>query len=197
MALDESKYLGRPVKSLQAMLRQISYVYPVIPRLVPDGLFGEETLEAVMIFQREFRLPVTGTVDNATWDAVVLTYARTTQNLENPLLTNGFPDRLSTFSPGDHCVYLLMIQAMFNALSHTLEEVENVPVDGLHAGGSVRNTKWLQRKGNLKETGVMGKDEWNLLVRIYEVFLIRFVEPNPCQLLDRPPASARKSRASR
>ena len=61
MALDESKYLGRPVKSLQAMLRQISYVYPVIPRLVPDGLFGEETLEAVMIFQREFRLPVTGT----------------------------------------------------------------------------------------------------------------------------------------
>ncbi|MCI5704727.1 MAG: peptidoglycan-binding domain-containing protein [Oscillospiraceae bacterium] len=197
MALDESKYLGRPVKSLQAMLRQISYVYPVIPRLVPDGLFGEETLEAVMIFQREFRLPVTGTVDNATWDAVVLTYARTTQNLENPLLTNGFPDRLSTFSPGDRCVYLLMIQAMFNALSHTLEEVENVPVDGLHAGGSVRNTKWLQRKGNLKETGVMGKDEWNLLVRIYEVFLIRFVEPNPCQLLDRPPASARKSRASR
>lgn len=155
MALDESKYLGRPVKSLQAMLRQISYVYPVIPRLVPDGLFGEETLEAVMIFQREFRLPVTGTVDNATWDAVVLTYARTTQNLENPLLTNGFPDRLSTFSPGDRCVYLLMIQAMFNALSHTLEEVENVPVDGLHAGGSVRNTKWLQRKGNLKETGVM------------------------------------------
>ena len=197
MALDESKYLGRPVKSLQAMLRQISYVYPVIPRLVPDGLFGEETLEAVMIFQREFRLPVTGTVDNATWDAVVLTYARTTQNLENPLLTNGFPDRLSTFSPGDRCVYLLMIQAMFNALSHTLEEVENVPVDGLHAGGSVRNTKWLQRKGNLKETGVMGKDEWNLLVRIYEVFLIRFVKPNPCQLLDRPPASARKSRASR
>ena len=197
MALDESKYLGRPVKSLQAMLRQISYVYPVIPRLVPDGLFGEETLEAVMIFQREFRLPVTGTVDNATWDAVVLTYARTTQNLENPLLTNGFPDRLSTFSPGDRCVYLLMIQAMFNALSHTLEEVENVPVDGLHAGGSVRNTKWLQRKGNLKETGVMGKDEWNLLVRIYEDFLIRFVEPNPCQLLDRPPASARKSRASR
>lgn len=197
MALDESKYLGRPVKSLQAMLRQISYVYPVIPRLVPDGLFGEETLEAVMIFQREFRLPVTGTVDNATWDAVALTYARTTQNLENPLLTNGFPDRLSTFSPGDRCVYLLMIQAMFNALSHTLEEVENVPVDGLHAGGSVRNTKWLQRKGNLKETGVMGKDEWNLLVRIYEVFLIRFVEPNPCQLLDRPPASARKSRASR
>ena len=197
MALDESKYLGRPVKSLQAMLRQISYVYPVIPRLVPDGLFGEETLEAVMIFQREFRLPVTGTVDNATWDAVVLTYARTTQNLENPLLTNRFPDRLSTFSPGDRCVYLLMIQAMFNALSHTLEEVENVPVDGLHAGGSVRNTKWLQRKGNLKETGVMGKDEWNLLVRIYEVFLIRFVEPNPCQLLDRPPASARKSRASR
>lgn len=193
MALDETDYLCRPVRSLQAMLRQISYTYPVVPRLVPDGLFGEETLEAVMVFQREFHLPVTGTVNNATWDAIVLAYANSSKNLEKPLPANGFPDRLFTFSPGDHCIYLFMIQAMFNALSYILEEVEPVPVDGIHTGGSVRNTKWIQRKGNIKETGVMGKDEWNLLVRVYEAFLIRSNEPDVCQLLDLPPASTSKT----
>ncbi|MEL4861192.1 peptidoglycan-binding domain-containing protein [Pseudoflavonifractor phocaeensis] len=193
MTTDDPRFLGRPVHSLQAMLRELSYHYPKLPRLVSDGIFGEETLEAVMIFQREFQLPVTGKVDNKTWDAVVLAYARVSSTLENPLRANGFPDRLYTISPGERCVYLLIIQAMFNALSSVLEEVEPTPVDGSHTGPSVNNICWLQRKGQMEETGVIGKYEWNLLSRIYEVFLIRTNEPNPCHLLKEYPSTARKS----
>ena len=44
--------IGQPVRSLQTMLRTISFAYPFLPRLTPDGIFGERTLEAVMLFQR-------------------------------------------------------------------------------------------------------------------------------------------------
>ena len=62
---------GAPVHNLQRMLRTLTSVHREIPLLSPDGIFGEETLEAVMIFQRLMGLPVNGTVDQRTWDALV------------------------------------------------------------------------------------------------------------------------------
>ena len=62
----ERDFLGLPIHSLQVMLREISYCDHNIPCLIPDGIFGEETLEAVMRFQRQSGRPVTGRVDNGT-----------------------------------------------------------------------------------------------------------------------------------
>ena len=66
----ERELLAKPVSSLQYMLGQLSKTYQFLPQLVPDGVYGERTLEAVMRFQREAGLPVTGVVDQATWDAL-------------------------------------------------------------------------------------------------------------------------------
>lgn len=73
--------IGQPVRSLQTMLRTISFAYPFLPRLTPDGIFGERTLEAVMLFQREFFPPVTGQVNQATWDAIVSLYHQVVSRL--------------------------------------------------------------------------------------------------------------------
>ena len=56
--------IGQPVRSLQTMLRSLTY--PFLPRLTPDGIFGERFLEAVMLFQNFFP-PVTRQVNQATW----------------------------------------------------------------------------------------------------------------------------------
>lgn len=169
--------LGRPIYHLQVMLRELSYYDASIPRLVPDGRFGNETLAAVLRFQRGAGLPDTGKVDNATWDSMVLAYAKVRKDLQIPLRTNGFPDRLYTISPGENSVYMLMIQAMFNALRKVLDEISYSVPDGLHDPDSVQNIRWLQRLGSLDETGIMGKVEWDLLARIYEIFLIRAIDP--------------------
>ena len=52
-----------PVRSLQYMLNQLAIHDPKLIRLTVDGIFGERTLEAVMVFQREYHPPVTGVVD--------------------------------------------------------------------------------------------------------------------------------------
>ena len=59
-------HAGQPVFHLQTMLRTISFWNSAIPQLIPTGIFDEPTLEAVMIFQREFHPPVTGMVDYGT-----------------------------------------------------------------------------------------------------------------------------------
>ena len=59
-----------PIQSLQHMLNHMARTIPTLPRIAETGQFDEDTLEAVMIFQRDSRLPVTGVVDQLTWNAI-------------------------------------------------------------------------------------------------------------------------------
>jgi len=58
---------GNDVRTIQEQLNRIAQVYTAIPRLTVDGIYGQQTAEAVRSFQRIFSLPVTGVVDKATW----------------------------------------------------------------------------------------------------------------------------------
>lgn len=58
---------GAKVMQIQEQLNRISQNYPAIPRVTADGIYGQETKEAVEVFQSVFLLPVTGIVDYATW----------------------------------------------------------------------------------------------------------------------------------
>ena len=51
---------------MQSMLRVIALATGEIPILVPNGIFGKETAQAVRMFQQESELPVTGIIDAAT-----------------------------------------------------------------------------------------------------------------------------------
>ena len=68
--LNEAQHSGQPVRSLQYMLNQLAIHNDTLTRLAVDGIFGDRTLEAVMVFQREHHLPVNGVVDLNTWDAI-------------------------------------------------------------------------------------------------------------------------------
>lgn len=58
---------GEPVRTIQNQLNAISKNFPLIPKLVEDGVYGENTATAVRRFQEIFKMPVTGKVDFATW----------------------------------------------------------------------------------------------------------------------------------
>lgn len=58
---------GDKVRQMQEQLLRISQSYPAIPRITPDGIFGQATKQAVEKFQSIFGLPVTGIVDYRTW----------------------------------------------------------------------------------------------------------------------------------
>ena len=87
----EREMLARPIHSLQYMLRGLSAQYDFLPVLVVDGVFGESTLEAVMLFQREFMLPVTGMVDYRTWELVRERWEQTQVERQEPRAVRAFP----------------------------------------------------------------------------------------------------------
>lgn len=66
---------GEKVRLLQYMLSVLSNYISSIPPLRVDGIYGQETRNAVLAAQRRFRLAETGTVGAQTWDAIYEQYA--------------------------------------------------------------------------------------------------------------------------
>lgn len=73
---------GQKVEQMQEQLNAISNNYPLIPKIAADGIFGENTQEAVRVFQDVFGLPVTGTVDYRTWFKIQEIYVAVTRIAE-------------------------------------------------------------------------------------------------------------------
>ena len=70
MRPDES-FIDQPIRSLQTMLRVIARKDPAIPAVIPDGIYGQDTMRAVTAFQQLYGVPVTGIADQQTWEAIV------------------------------------------------------------------------------------------------------------------------------
>ena len=81
---------GQKVRHLQYMLSVLSAYIPQIPPLRIDGIFGNETSNAVLAAQRFFGLPQTGNIDDQTWDRLYDQYS----GIENRSLRNesNFPN---------------------------------------------------------------------------------------------------------
>lgn len=75
---------GEKVRFLQYMLSVLSNYISSIPPLRVDGVYGQETRNAVLAAQRRFQLAETGTVGAQTWDAIYEQYA----GIENTSLRN-------------------------------------------------------------------------------------------------------------
>ena len=59
---------GNDVRFMQVRLNRISKNYPAIPKIRElDGIYADDTADAVSEFQRIFSLPVTGAIDKSTW----------------------------------------------------------------------------------------------------------------------------------
>lgn len=177
----ELYYFAQPVRSLQGMLRTISFQFPSMPRVATDGIFDEKTLEAVMILQRDSGLPVTGVVDFVTWDETRNRYLAAQHELALPYLHSGFPSREHIIHSGDVCLHLFHIQAMFHALSLLLDPLEPTPITGTHSGASVRNTFQLQRAMGVTETGAIDVHTWNHLARLHQLLVTRNPYTDSCE----------------
>ena len=72
IAITTDELTGRPIYSVQYMLRIINQDKD-LPG-IPDGIFGPQTTERVIVFQRENDLAPTGIVDVETFDAIKIAY---------------------------------------------------------------------------------------------------------------------------
>lgn len=73
---------GSKVRQIQEQLNAIANAYPALPKISVDGVFGENTQNAVKKFQQIFGLPATGIIDYSTWYEIQEIYVGITRIAE-------------------------------------------------------------------------------------------------------------------
>ncbi len=70
---------GDSVRQIQEQLNAIASVYFAVPAIAADGVYGEQTANAVSAFQQTFGLPANGIIDFPTWYRISEIYVAVTR----------------------------------------------------------------------------------------------------------------------
>lgn len=160
-------FLGQPIRSLQTMLRVIAENDPDHERMIPDGIYGPETVSAVSTFQRIHGLPVTGVTDNQTWDTVVTVYedALIEQLDAQPLYVILNPGQI--IRKGERHPHLYLTQAMLTVLAETYDSIGKPNATGILDEATSDALASFQAISGLPMTGQLDKHTWYHLVLQY------------------------------
>ena len=150
-----------PVTSLQSMLRAIAFVEQQFPVISATGLFDEDTLEAVLRFQKQNYLPVTGIAS-----AFINAYRQLP-----PVSVPSYTLDNRSIHPGQSYPALYPIQGMLNGLSSVLDGITAVASTGSLDPTTEQNLCQIQRSAGLPENGVLDRATWEALVRLFRTFL--------------------------
>lgn len=162
-----------PVQSLQHMLNHLARTLNGLPRLAETGVFDEATLEAVMIFQRDFGLPVTGIVDQLTWDAITDAYYLNLFQFGEPPLLHVFPSGTAAIQEAESAAEIRIAQAVMTELLTFISNFEAPLLDGVNTGATTRNLKRIQSLSNMPDSGILDRATWAILAALYRTFVTR------------------------
>ena len=160
-------FVGQPIRSLQTMLRVIAENDPSHVRIIPDGIYGPETVWAISVFQRKHGLPVTGVTDQPTWEAVVAVYepALIEQDSAYPLDIILNPGQV--IRKGERSPHLYLVQAMLLVLSQVYKSVGEPSQTGILDEPTADSLASFQGLSGLPMTGNLDKHTWKHLVLQY------------------------------
>lgn len=157
-------FVEQPVRSLQTMLRVLAKDDRRQPTVVPDGIYGPSTMNAVTAFQRRNGIPATGIVDQLTWDTIVSQYETALIRIGKAEPIEVLLDANQVFRYGDSSPYIYLLQSMLTQLS---QDHQTIPAPG-HSGVMDRTTvaslSAFQRLSDLDVTGEFDKVTWKHLV---------------------------------
>ncbi len=154
------------IKEVQDMLYYISFFDKNIPRINPDGIFGEKTREAVTEFQREYGLPLTGEVDYATWNRLYEIYSSLSNTNDLPLALHVFPNPPYNVTDNEKSNVVYVVQIIINTLAYHLD-IPNVALDGVMGPETQKSVREFQRINRLPQTWIVDKRTWNALSSAY------------------------------
>lgn len=160
-------YAGKPIRSLQTMLRVIASVDSEEAHIIPDGIYGPQTMQAVSHFQRRHGIPVTGITDQTTWDAIVSVYepALVQQGPAQPLHIALEPGQV--LSKDQQHPHLFLVQAMLMTLSQQYQSVAQPSMSGILDQTTADSLASFQYLAGLPATGELDRHTWKHLALHY------------------------------
>ena len=165
-------FVGQPVRSLQTMLRVIAESDDLQPSVIPDGIYGPQTVTAVSTFQRRNGLPVTGVTDEQTWNQIVVVYesALVAVGPVEPLEIILEPRQVIRLGESNPSIYL--VQAMLIVLAETYGNITAPAVTGVLDVPTANALSEFQVLTLLPATGELDRQTWKNLALQYPMATI-------------------------
>ncbi len=159
---------GENVRNIQYLLAYLAEFYEQIPSVSLDGIYGRETESAVKAFQSLFDLPVTGTVDLVTWDALYRTYIGFIETIPFKYFEGriypypGVPLRL-----GSESEVVRLLQEYLNYISEYYPSIPSVTPTGYFGSRTQEAVIAFQRMFGITPSGTVAAATWNEISSVY------------------------------
>ena len=163
----QESFIAQPIRDLQTMLRVIGKDRKLPELLIPDGIYGEKTMDQVADFQKQAGLSPTGKADLPTWEAIVEAYlpARISQIPAYPL--HILLDAGKTIEKGERNPHIYLIQAMLEVLAREYGSICHPGFSGKLDADTSASILCFQKLCGLKPTGTLNKETWKHLALQY------------------------------
>lgn len=156
------------VQVVQYFLNVLSAYYNTIPSVDINGVLNTQTRAAIMEFQRTFNLPITGLVDEQTYNTMFNAVSGILDTLPPSaialpaILWPGIAYQLGSEGPG---VYL--IQQYLSYIASVLEGIPPAEPDGIYGPLTELAVRTFQEYFGIDVTGVVDRYTWDRIVLIY------------------------------
>ncbi len=161
----EESFVEQPIRSLQTMLRVIAEDDPRLPTVVPDGIYGPTTMNAITAFQRLYGLPVTGITDQTTWEQIVNVYEPALIRVSKAEPIEILMDPGEVYRLGQSNAYVFLLQSILTQLSQDNPSISPPEHNGVLDSLTSEALAAFQLLAGLPPTGELDKVTWKYLVK--------------------------------
>lgn len=156
-------FIGQPIRSLQTMLRVLSEHDERYSKVIPDGIYGPQTMAAVANFQRYHGLPVTGITDQPTWDLIVSEYEPALIHVVEAQPVEVILNPNEVLRRGASSPYLYVAQALLQVLSDAYASIGAPSHNGILDAITADSLASFQQLSGLPMSGDLDKVTWKHL----------------------------------
>lgn len=160
-------FVSQPIRSLQSMLRVLSVHDDQYKQVIPDGIYGPQTLAAVSTFQRIHGLPITGITDQLTWNTIVSTFTPAAVQVAEAEPINIILNPNQVIHRGEANPNLYLVQAMLVVLADRYSCIQKPHFTGVLDAATSDALSSFQQLSQLPITGELDKITWRQLALQY------------------------------
>ena len=160
--------VNEQVRGLQYFLAVIGAYYESVQPLEITGVYDAQTEASVRSFQRVYGLPVTGIVDEATWDDIYRAYAGIAASLPVedaawiPLLYPG-----TVLQEGVTSEYVRVLQEYLTYIHRSIPQIPEVRDTGYFGPVTKSAVTAFQKWAGLTPNGAVGAVTWDGIAGLY------------------------------
>lgn len=158
-------FIEQPIRSLETMLRILAEDDQRYPSVIPDGIYGPDTMQAVSAFQRINGLQATGVTDQETWAKIVDASDLAQIRIGKAESIEIIMDPGKEYILGDSSPYIYLLQSMLTQLSNDHPTIIAPGHSGILDNETSASISAFQELSALPITGRLDKVTWKHIAR--------------------------------